>query len=145
MLGLGRVWIFLDVQRLGCYLWTITYGLLLVIWLTSYQFICMHPSESHKQIACPVLNHLCKTGNLEISSPRFRIAEDPASTRFSFINFLQWITADTLSFSVDGWFPTEQKVSRKFLSKYWIFSPSACNKILLKSLNWMPTELSLRA
>ena len=114
-------------------------------WLTSNQFICMHPSESHKQMARPVLNHLCKTGSREISSPWFRTADDPASIRFSFMNFLQWLTCDTISLSLDGWFLTEQKVSWKLLSKYWIFSPSACSKILLKSLNWMPTELSLRA
>ena len=146
----------LKYQTYGPYhmvhiIWTISYEwydedhMSSVILQTSNQFICMHPSESHKQIARPVLNHLCKTGNREISSPWFRTADDPASIRFSFMNFLQWLTCKTISLSFEGWFLTQQNVSWKLLSKNWIFSPSACSKILLKSLNWIPTELSLRA
>ena len=65
--------------------------------LTSIQLIWMHPSESQKQIARRVLNQVCNTGNRERSSPRFLAADDPAAIRFSFINFLQWLTAETFS------------------------------------------------
>ena len=147
--GKDKIWIFHATKISN--LWSISYEwydedhMSSVILQTSNQFICMHPSESHKQIARPVLNHLCKTGNREISSPWFRTADDPASIRFSFMNFLQWLTCKTISLSFRGWFLTQQNVSWKLLSKNWIFSPSACSKILLKSLNWIPTELSLRA